>query len=102
MWAMGHDGVLLRQHHLLLRREDGSGLGHEVYPAKDDHLGVQMRGCSAQLQGIAHQVRNILNLRNLVVVGQDDRLTLLLQRKNLIYHSHRDGKSFKMLLFQSI
>ena len=72
-------GVLVRQKDGLSRREDLRRLRHEMHPAEDDHLRVRLRGLDAQSQGIADEIGDVLNLGNLVVVGQDDRLAFLLQ-----------------------
>ena len=70
----------IRQQHGFAWIEDFGGLGHEVHPAKDDHLGGGGGGFAGQLQGIANHISDVLDCSVLVVVGQDHSLLLLLER----------------------
>jgi hypothetical protein len=47
---------------------------------EDDDVGVDLRRLARQGEGVADDVRNaVIDLRRLVVVRQDDRVTLFLQ-----------------------
>ena len=70
--------------HGLVWRQDGGGLGHEVDPAEDDHVGVG-GGCLArEAQGVPEVVGDVLDLRQLVVVREDDRVSLRRQSADLV------------------
>ncbi len=75
--------VHVRQDHGLVRREDLRGLRHEAHAAKGDHLRVRLRRLARELERIAHEVRQILNLRLLIIMGEDDRVALLAQSIDL-------------------
>ena len=58
----------------LLGREHRRGLGHEVDAAEGDHLGVGGGRLARELQRVAGEVGDLLDLRHLVVVGEDHRV----------------------------
>jgi hypothetical protein len=64
-------GVHVGQDNGLLRGQDLGRLGHELHPAKRDHIGVGRRGLAAQLQRIADIVGQVLDFRLLVIMRQD-------------------------------
>ena len=61
----------VRDQDALVRAEDGRRLGHEVHAAEHDLSGLCCRGAPGQLQGVAHEVSDVLDPGHLVVVGQD-------------------------------
>jgi hypothetical protein len=65
-----------------------SAMGQPAF-AKDDHRRVRLRGLDAQIQGIAHKIGNVMNLGQLIVMGEDDRLALLFQLLYLINEFHQ-------------
>ncbi len=69
-------GFQVRNQHALPRRQHGGSLRHEVHAAENDDVGVCLRGLPGEPQRIADVVRDVLNLRELVVVGKDDRVAL--------------------------
>ena len=73
----------VRNEHDLGRIQDGGRLGHEIDAAEDDHVCLDLRGLARQLQRVAGEVGNVLHLRPLVVVREDDGVALRLQRANL-------------------
>ena len=79
----GAAGIGSREDDLLFRREDGRGLGHEVHAAEDDDLAVHGGSGPGELQGVPHEVGDLLDRPNLVVVGQDDGIPLLLESPDL-------------------
>jgi hypothetical protein len=50
-----------------------------MYAAKNNNIGIAFSGDLAQAEGVAAMVRDILYLAPLVIVGEDDRVTLLAQ-----------------------
>jgi hypothetical protein len=55
------------------------GLGHEPDPAEDDQPGAHRTGLAGELQRVADEVGDVVDVRNLVVVGEDDRANRGLQ-----------------------
>jgi hypothetical protein len=54
-----------------------------VDPAKDDHVPLDPGGRLGEGEGVAHHVRQILDLGFLVEMGEQNRVLLLLQAENL-------------------
>ena len=79
--AAGRD---LRQEHGLVRREDGGAFRHEVHAAEHDDAVIRFCRGPGELQGIAGDVRDVLHLGPLVVVGQDDGVEVLFQLEDLV------------------
>ena len=52
--------------------EDLGGLRHEVDAAHDDDVGVGLRRRLGEAEGVANEIRDVLNRGHLVVVGQND------------------------------
>ena len=77
-------GGEIGQQDALVRREDGRGLGHEVDTAEHDGLRLGLRGFAAQSERVADEVRDVLDLRALVVVREDDRVPALCQCANTV------------------
>ena len=69
-------GVRVGDQHGLLGRQDLRRLGHEVDAGEDDRGGVAGRGDPGEGEGVAHVVGDVLDLRRLVVVRQDDGVAL--------------------------
>ena len=69
-------GVGVRDQHGLLRRQDLRGLGHEVHAAEHDGRLRRGRRDPGQGQRVADVVGDVLDLRHLVVVRQDDGVAL--------------------------
>ena len=80
-------GVEVGDQHLLLGREDRGGLGHEVDAAEGDHLGVGVGRLAREPERVADEVGDVLDLRQLVVVGEDDRVALRRQLADLLAES---------------
>ncbi len=72
----GAAGFQVRDQHALARRQHGRSLRHEVHAAENDYVGVGLCGLPGEPQRIADVVRDVLNLRELVVVGKDDGVAL--------------------------
>ena len=81
--ASEQPGVGIRQQHGLLGREDRGRLGHEVDAAEGDHLGAGARRLLGEAERVAHEVGDVLDLGQLVVVGEDDGAALLGERPHL-------------------
>ena len=64
------------EHHLL-RRENLTGLGHEMHTAHHDHVGIGLGSLARQRQRVANEVGHLLNLAHRIVVSQDDSILLL-------------------------
>jgi hypothetical protein len=78
---VGHLAASVRygNEHGLVGAQDRCRLGHEVDAAKDHDVGLNVGSLPAQLQGVAREVGDGLDLVRLVVVGQDDGIALGLQ-----------------------
>ena len=68
----------------LLGREDRGGLGHEVHAAEGDDVGVGGGRLAAEAERVADVVGDVLDLGELVVVGEDDRVALAGERAHLV------------------
>ncbi len=68
----------------LLGRENRGGLGHEVDAAEGDHLGVGLSRLAREAERVAAVVGEVLDLRQLVVVGEDDGVPFPRERANLV------------------
>jgi hypothetical protein len=68
----------------LLRAQDRGRLGHEVHAAEGDRLGVGGRGPLREAERVADVVGHLLDLGQLVVVGEDDRAALGGERAHLV------------------
>ena len=76
-------GVHVGQDHGLFGTEDLRRLGHEAHAAKGDHLGVGRRRLARQIEAVADEIREVLDLRLLVIMGEDHRVALALQPLDL-------------------
>ena len=50
--------------------------------AEDDHVGLGLGGLLGEAKRVAHVIGDVLNLGHLVVVGENDRVKLLLEHKD--------------------
>ena len=72
----------VRHHDDPLRVQDLRGLGHEVDAAERDHVAVDLRGGLRERERVAHEVGEVLDLGLLVVVGEQHRVALFLERED--------------------
>ena len=86
----GATGITIRENDPLGGIQDLGRFGHEVHPAEDNDIGRGLGRLLGQPQGIAYEIGHILNLRRLVVVGQDHRVVPALQLQDL------PGKGIKL------
>ena len=77
-------GAEVRDQHGLLGAEDRGGLGHEVNAAELDHLGIGLRRLAGEAERVADEVGHVLQLRQLIVVGEDDGVALGGERAHLL------------------
>ncbi len=68
----------------LLGREDRGRLGHEVDAAEGDRVGLGRGRLAREAERVAHVVGDVLDLGQLVVVGEDHRVALGRERSHLI------------------
>lgn len=73
----------VRVNHLLVRVEDARRLSHEVYAAEDNNVRVDALGLPAELQAVTDEVRDLLYLWRLIVVGEEDGALLPQRLLNL-------------------
>lgn len=72
MVAASEQPAAIRQQHHFGWREDCRGFRHEMHAAENNDLSFGFGRLAAQPQGVAHEIGNVLNLRALVVVREDD------------------------------
>ena len=77
--------MLIGQQNHLIRAQDGGRLGHKMDAAEDDDIGLSAGSVLAQLQRIADKIGYILDLAQLVVMGQDNSILLPLQAGDTVY-----------------
>ena len=77
-------GVQIGNQHLLVGTQDRYRLGHEMHAAEDDRPGAGSGGPLRETQRVANVVGHVLDLGQLVVVGEDHRAALVRQRANLL------------------
>ena len=70
--------------HDTLGVQDFRRLGHEVHAGEDDDVRLGLLRRLRELQRIADDVREVLDLTLLVVVSEQDRVALLLQAPDLV------------------
>jgi hypothetical protein len=76
-------GAHVGHHHRLVGVQYLGRFGHEVHARKADHVGVGL-GCGLrELQRIADEVGDVLDLAVLVVVGQQHGVALFFQARDL-------------------
>jgi hypothetical protein len=76
---------------IAVRDDDGAGgieglggFGHEPDAAEGDDFAVEFPGFAGEFEAVADDVGEFLDLGFLVVVGEDDRVALALQREDLV------------------
>ena len=79
-------GVEVGDEHGLVGAQNGRRLGHEVDAAERDRVGIGRGRLAREPERVADEVRDILNLGNLVVVGEDHGAALGGERANLLVH----------------
>ena len=77
-------GRQIGQHDGALGVQDLGHLGHEVHAAERDHVGVGLLRGAREAEAVADVIGEVLDLRLLVVVRQDDGVALLLQALDLL------------------
>src|SRR3546814_464914 len=75
--------IYVGQHDDLFGRQYLGRLGHELDAAKGDDVGVGVGGLARQLQRIADEIGDILNLGLLVIMREDDGVAVLAQAVDL-------------------
>ena len=75
--------VHVGQDHGLLGREDLGGVGHELDPAKGDHVRVRRCRLAREFEAVAHEVGDVLDVGRLVIMREDHRVALLAQAVDL-------------------
>ena len=70
-------GIHVGEDHCLLGAKDLGGVGHELDPAKRDHVGIGRRRLARQFKAVAHEVGDVLNVGRLIVMREDHRVLLL-------------------------
>jgi hypothetical protein len=78
-------GEQVGDQHALVGAEHLAGLGHEVDARLHDHVRVGLGRLSRQPKAVAHVVADAVeDLRRHVVVGQDHRVSLALERVDAV------------------
>ena len=77
-------GIEIGDQHELPRAQDRRGLGHEVHAAEDDRLGVGGGRLLGEAERVPDVVGDVLNLGQLVVVGEDHRAAQPRKRAHLV------------------
>jgi len=76
-------GLAIGQENGLRGAQDLGHLGHETHAAEYDDLGIGRRRPARQVEGIADEIRKVLDLAVLVVVGEDDGVQFFAQTADL-------------------
>ena len=95
-------GVHVGQDHDLLGRQDLRRLGHEADAAEGDHVGIGRRRLARQIEAVADEIGEVLDLRLLVIMREDHGVALALQPLDLgeqvdALQAVRSGRSFLSL-----
>ena len=75
-------GLQIGHHDLARGVQDLGRLGHEVDAAEGDHVGFHLLGGLRELERVADEVGEVLDLGLLVVVGQDHGVALALDARD--------------------
>ena len=79
-----HEGAL--EVRVTVDRKSYAGcLCHEMHAAEDDDIAGRLLSFASQSQRVAYKVCDILNLRALVAVCQNDGVTFFLETENFSY-----------------
>ena len=84
--ASEQPGVEVGQQHGLLGREDRRRLGHEVDAAERDHVVGGSGRLDREAERVADVIGDVLDLGQLVVVGEDHGAALGGERAYLVLH----------------
>ena len=76
-------GVHVGQDDDLFGAENLRRVGHEFDAAEGDHVGVGFRRLARQLEAVADEIGEVLNVGGLVVMRQDNRVLLLAEAIDL-------------------
>src|SRR5436309_847792 len=60
------------------------GFRHEQHAAEGDHLAVESLSLTRQLETVAHGIGQLLDLRLLIMMGQNDRVTVFFDLQNFV------------------
>ena len=71
--------VEVRQDDFLVGIQYFGGLRHEMDSAKGDHLGFRFCRLNGEAEGIAHKIRDFLDFFYLIIVRQDNGVSLLFE-----------------------
>src|SRR5919204_5780960 len=74
----------VRKQHRFLRGQYGGCLSHEVHTTEDDHVGFGFCRLATQAERVAYKIGDILDLRSLVVVRKNDRISLAREMPDLL------------------
>ena len=77
------------EQHFFRGAQHFGGLGHEVNTGEDDDVGIGLGGLLAQAQAVADVIGDVLDLRFLVIMRQDDGVLLFLELIDLRYEVER-------------
>ena len=92
-------GLEVGQQHRLRRVQHLGGFGHEEHAAEHDHRRIDLGGLAGELQAVAGDVGERLDLALLVVVGQDGGPELLLEVENFGGHVVENSRHDRLLVF---
>ena len=81
--------ILVRQHDDFVRIDDLRRFRHEMNTAEDDHIGIGFLSLVGKAQGIAHKVGHFLDLTNLIIMSQNDRVAFLFETENILLKINR-------------
>ena len=84
----GTPSLEVGEQHTLLRGEHGCRLSHEMHAAENDDIRFRFGGLLGETKGIADEVRRVLHVAHLVIVGQDNGVPLSLERSYLVCKRH--------------
>ncbi len=94
-------GVHVGQDDNLFGAEDFRRLGHEPDPAERDDIGIGRGGLARQIEAVADEIGEVLYLRLLVIMGEDDRVAFLLEARDFgeqvdALQAHRLGGHYSL------
>ena len=81
--------------------QDLGRLGHELIPGEQDHRAVGLCRLPRKIERVAYEVGDLPDLGELVIVGEQDGATLLLESMDLVLERHgqsRDPRTTGRLL----
>ena len=75
----------VRQQHFFVGRQHFGRFGHKMHTREDDDIGIRFGSLLAQAEAVAYIIRDILNIRILIIMRQNDSIFLLLETLNLCH-----------------